>query len=405
MKVFHINSTSHGSTGTIARQIISACEAAGHTGYFAHGLGKVFSEREYVLSSVWRTRWHNLCSRVTDRQGFFSKKDTLRLIDLIREANPDIIHLHNLHGHYLHIGMLFDYLKTFPGQVVWTLHDCWSFTGHCSHFQALSCEKWRSGCFNCPGLKVYPPSNLGVDNSRKNWFQKRELFSSVKQLTLVPVSDWLNELVGVSFLKGKSIRRIYNGVDMKTFCVRSKSGVREQYTIGNRFTVLGCAGSWGHSKGLPDFIKLRERFSAEDLAIVLVGLTEKQIKELPAGIIGIRRTGSAEELAELYSAADLFVNPTYEDNFPTVNIEALACGTPVCTYRTGGSPEAVDSATGFVVEQGDIDGIGSAIETVRSRGKAAYTAACRSRALNCFRKEDRYAEYVELYEKLARELR
>ncbi|MBE6400926.1 MAG: glycosyltransferase [Verrucomicrobia bacterium] len=404
MKIFHINSTSHGSTGTIARQIISACEAAGHTGYFAHGLGKIFSEREYVLSSVWRTRWHNLCSRITDRQCFFSKKDTLRLIDLIRAANPDIIHLHNLHGHYLHIGVLFEFLKTFPGRVVWTLHDCWLFTGHCAYFDFLKCEKWRNGCEKCPGLTRYPPSFI-ADASKRNWRDKRELFSSVEKLILCPVSDWLGVLVKGSFLKNKRVCRIHNGVDVEIFQpVDATEKIRKNYSLGAQLMVLGCASGWEERKGLPDFIKLRERFSEGDLAIVLVGLTEKQIKELPAGIVGIRRTGSAEELAELYSAADLFVNPTYEDNFPTVNIEALACGTPVCTYRTGGSPEAVDSVTGFVVEQGDIDGIVSAIETVRSRGKAAYSAACRSRVLNCFRKEDRYAEYVSLYEKLAREL-
>lgn len=404
MKVFHINSTSHGSTGTIARQIISALEAKGHTGYFAHGLGKVFSKREYVLSSIWRTRWHNLCSRLTDRQCFFSKRDTLRLLEIIREINPDIIHLHNLHGHYLHIGILFELLKTFSGRVVWTLHDCWPFTGHCSHFQALKCDRWKTGCFDCPGLRVYPPSSLGVDNSRKNWIQKQALFDSVKNMTLVPVSDWLGDLVKSSFLGTKSMLRIYNGVDVKTFHTNEAAKARKRYGIGGRFMILGCASTWGRSKGLPDFIKLREWFSLDDVAIVLVGLTEKQIRDLPEGIVGIRRTGSAEELAELYSAADLFVNPTYEDNFPTVNIEALACGTPVCTYRTGGSPEAVDEDTGFVVDAGDVNGLITAIETVRARGKPAYSEACRARVLAHFRKEDRYAEYVELYEKLARGL-
>lgn len=401
MKIFHINSTSHGSTGTIARQIIAALEAKGHTGYFAHGLGKKFSEREYLLSSVWRMRWHNICSRLTDRQGFFSKRDTLRLVDIIREVNPDIIHLHNLHGHYLHVGVLFDFLKTFPGQVVWTLHDCWSFTGHCAYFDFLKCEKWREGCEKCPGLTRYPPSII-ADASTRNWMEKRKLFSSVKNLTLIPVSDWLMGLARDSFLEDKRICRIHNGVDVEVFRPSDSTGkIRARYSIGTQLMVLGCASGWEERKGLPDFLKLRERFSEKDLAIVLVGLTEKQIKELPKGIVGIRRTGSAEELADLYSAADLFVNPTYEDNFPTVNIESLACGTPVCTYRTGGSPEAVDENTGFVVEQGDIDGIVSAIETVRSRGKSAYSEACRSRAVTHFRKEDRYAEYVELYEKLA----
>lgn len=400
MKILQINSVCVGSTGRIARQINQTAELAGHECYFAYGYGNRGSERDFVLCSRNQVRLHNLLSRLTDRQAFFSKRETQRLVAWIREVNPDLIHLHNLHGHYLHVGVLFEFLKAWGKPVVWTLHDCWPFTGHCSHFLLSKCERWKSGCFKCPSLSTYPPSFF-ADNSRKNWGRKRELFSSIENLTLVPVSDWLAELVTQSFLREKPMLRIHNGTDVETFSPRGgNTDIREKYGIGSRFCILGCASGWSASKGLGDFIKLRERIPEKDLAIVLVGVSEKQIAGLPDGIIGISRTENVNVLADLYSAADLLVNPTYEDNFPTVNIEALACGTPVCTYRTGGSPEAVDEATGFVVEQGNIDGIISAIGTVRSRGKSVYSEACRSRALAHFRKEDRFAEYVALYEKL-----
>ena len=218
-------------------------------------------------------------------------------------------------------------------------------------------------------------------------------------MTLVPVSDWLAGIARESFLGDKKIHRIYNGVDTEIFSPKADTAsVRKKYGLGDRFVVLGCASVWGERKGLADFVRLRERLPEKEFAIVIVGLAERQISAMPRGIVGIRRTESVEALAELYSAADLFFNPTYEDNFPTVNIEALACGTPVCTYRTGGSPEAVDGSTGFVVEQGDVDGVLAAIAEIRSRGKAAYSSACRARALACFNKRERWADYLALYE-------
>ncbi len=388
-----------GSTGRIAEEIGQTAMAAGWRSVIAYGRNPRPSASELIrIGSDWEVRLHGVRSRIFDDHGFGSRKATEAFIREAEKLSPDLIHLHNVHGYYLNIDVLFRWLAQANVPVVWTLHDCWPFTGHCSHFDFIKCARWETGCFSCPQKKEYPASLLS-DRSRKNREQKRVLFSSVKKLTLVSVSDWLTGIAQKSFLGDKMISRIYNGTDTEIFSPKGNGNVvRERYGLGNRFTVLGCASVWTERKGLSDFVKLRERVPERDLAIVLVGLSGKQISELPAGIVGIRRTESVEALAELYSASDLFLNTTYEDTFPTVNIEALACGTPVCTYKTGGSPEAIDENTGLVVEQGDIAGLVSAIETIRSRGKSAYADACRFRACACFRKEDRWAEYLALYE-------
>lgn len=387
-----------GSTGRIAEEIGQTAIAAGWRSVIAYGRNPRPSKSELIrIGNDWDVRLHGLRSRVFDDHGFGSRKATEAFIRKAEKLAPSVVHLHNLHGYYLNIEVLFRWLAQSGVPVVWTLHDCWAFTGHCGYYTLAGCGRWRTGCFSCP-QKIGYPSSFVFDRSRKNWEQKRELFSSVKNLTLVPVSDWLAGEVRQSFLGGKKIVRIYNGADTETFSPKPTAAVREKYGLGDRFVALGCASIWGERKGLADFLRLRERVPENELAIVLVGLSEKQIASLPPGVVGIRRTESVAALAELYSAADLFFNPTYEDNFPTVNIEALACGTPVCTYRTGGSPEAVDEAAGFVVEQGDVDGVLSAIAEIRSRGKAAFSSVCRARALACFNKRERWADYLALYE-------
>lgn len=392
-----------GSTGRIAEEIGQAAMVKGWRSVIAYGRNPRPSQSELIrIGSDWDVKLHGIRTRIFDDHGFGSRKATEAFIRKAEALAPDVVHLHNVHGYYLNIEVLFKWLAKSGVPVVWTLHDCWPFTGHCPHFRFIGCEKWKSGCFDCPQKKSYPTS-LVFDRSRKNWEQKRELFSSVKNLTLVPVSDWLADISKASFLRDKRIVRIHNGTNTEIFSQKTDAeAVRQKFGLGTRMVVLGCAGVWGERKGLSDFVKLRERIPEKDLAIVLVGVSKKQIEVLPQGIVGISRTENVEALAELYSVADLFVNPTYEDNFPTVNIEALACGTPVCTYRTGGSPEAINDVTGFVVEQGDIEGIISAIEAIRSRGKYAYVDACRSRALEHFRKEDRFAEYVKLYDRCLR---
>lgn len=389
-----------GSTGRIAEEIGQTALAAGWRSVIAYGRNPRPSRSELIrIGSDRDVLLHGLRSRIFDDAGFGSRKATEAFIREAEKLSPDVIHLHNVHGYYLNFDVLFKWLAQVNVPVVWTLHDCWPFTGHCSHFTFVGCEKWKSGCFSCPQTRGYPASLL-FDRSRKNWKQKRELFSSVKNLTLVPVSDWLARITRESFLGNKKIFRIYNGTDTEVFSPKGNgNAVREKYGLGKRFVALGCATSWGRKKGIAHYRELA-KFTDEKIVIVMVGVPENVARTLPENIVSIPRTENIEELASLYSAADVVLNLSYEETFGLTTVEGFACGTPGIVFNCTASPELITPETGFVVKQGDIDGVISAIDAIRSRGKAAYSEACRSRALSRFRKEDRWAEYLSLYEEV-----
>lgn len=401
MKLFQINSTCNwGSTGKIAEEIGLLAIENGWRSFIAYGRNGSKSQSEIVkIGNQWDIYRHGVESRFMDNHGLSSKKTTKELIYQIEQIQPDIIHLHNIHGYYLNYEILFDYLSKNHIPVVWTLHDCWTFTGHCSYFSFVKCNKWMTGCFDCPQKDAYP-SSFFLDHSKENYRRKLKAFTSVSNLVLVPVSDWLSSIVKKSFLGKYPIQRIYNGVDLNVFFPQTDSiKVKIEMGLGSRKILLGVANVWEFRKGLKDFYALRKLLS-EEYVIVLVGLSNKQIRELPTGIIGILRTNSVNELVELYSAADVFINPTWEDNFPTTNLEALACGTPVITYKTGGSIEAVNENTGSIVKQGDIDGIIEVIYALQKMNKDNLIKACRERAVAHFNKVERYKEYLDLYEQL-----
>lgn len=397
MRILQINSTLNwGSTGRIAEEIGQIIIDEGHESYIAYGRYAHQSLSNVIkIGNKWNIYYHVIQSRLFDKHGLASKKATKELINTINEINPDIIHLHNIHGYYLNYPILFDYLSSSKIPVVWTMHDCWAFTGHCSYFSAVNCEKWKKQCYKCIQKQSYPRS-ITRDCSFKNFERKLNCFTSLNNLTIVPVSKWLGNLIAESFLKKYPRNVIYNGINIDVF--RPLNSFQCNKSEG-KFIILGVASIWEKRKGLDDFMQLRKRLS-QDYSIVLIGLSKAQIKQLPKGIIGIERTNSVEELVAYYSSADVFFNPTWEDNFPTTNLEALACGTPVITYRTGGSPEAIDERTGFVVDQGDLEGAIRVMEQIKSVGKGAYTQACRERAVTHFNKEDRYAEYLQLYNEI-----
>jgi len=402
-KLLQINSVvNSGSTGRIAEEIGQIAIAAGWESYIAYGRHARTSQSKLIkIGSDWDIRMHGLQTRLFDRHGLASIAATREFVEQIKKIKPDIIHLHNIHGYYINIEILFRYLKDANIPVVWTFHDCWPMTGHCAHFTFVGCEKWKTQCFSCPQKKDYPSSYF-LDRSKQNHKQKRKLFTSVNDMTIVSVSNWLADIVKQSYLKDYPTLVINNGIDVNVFSPQSRDSIRLKYGLADKFILLGVATEWGRRKGLHDFIEL-SKILKDDEIIVLVGLKEDQIKILPENIIGISRTESTQELAEFYSSANVFVNPTWEDNFPTTNLEAMACGTPVVTYRTGGSPEALTPKTGFVVEQGDLASIRKAIDTVKSKGKAFYSAACRERTTKMFNKNDRYAEYLQLYEQMLSE--
>lgn len=392
-RLLQINSTANwGSTGKIAEQIGELVMSHGWDSYIAYGRYANNSQSQLIrIGSKVSQAWHLLISRLFDRHGLASKCATKRLIKKIEQIKPDIIHLHNIHGYYINYEILFNYLQSIDTPVVWTLHDCWAFTGHCAHFVEQECYKWRIGCDNCPLRDSYPKSFS--DRANKNYKLKSTLFRSRRNIAIVPVSNWLANFVRQSFLKDKQITVINNGIDTNVF-------YPQQNKERGYYNILGVSSTWSNSKGLNDFYKLRTILDADKYHITLVGLTKQQIADLPEGIIGIERTNSIQELAHIYSDASVFVNPTYADTFPTTNLEALSCGTPIVTYKTGGCPETICSNSGIIVEQGDIKALKIAIEQVCSNGKAYYNRACRKRAEEHFDKDRCFLQYLELYNEL-----
>lgn len=350
LRYVQINTVPSGSTGAVMRRIAEERRAAGDDCWTMWGRGRAAEDDwEFNFGSKVGTYVDALLARLDDRAGFHSKAATRRLLAKLGEIDPDVVHLHNLHGYYVNVEMLFGWLASHRCQVMWTLHDCWAFTGHCVHFQYIGCDRWKTGCRDCPQKSAYPASRL-MDSSKRNWEDKRGIFTSLplERMTLVTPSRWLKGLVGESFLKGYTVEVQHNTVDATVFRP-TPSDFRERHRIGNRFMVLGVASPWTESKGLADFVRLAGEFDAEKCAIVLVGLSKKQIREMPEGIVGLARTDSPRELAGIYSAADVFFNPTLEDNYPTVNLEAEACGTPVVTYDTGGCSETIRHGDSCVV--------------------------------------------------------
>lgn len=404
MKVLQINSVCGiGSTGRIATDIHQILIEQGHESYIAYGRDTPKNcDKAIRIGTKIDNYAHVALTRIYDRHGFGSKKATEDFITKIENLNPDVIHLHNIHGYYINIEVLFDYIKKANKRVIWTLHDCWAFTGHCSHFDYIKCNKWKTGCANCPQKNVYPTS-LIFDNSKDNYLMKKDIFTGVKDLTIVTPSQWLAALVKESFLGEYSIKVIHNGINLNIF-KPTESMFRKKYDLLNKFIILGVANNWNRKKGL-DYFKELSNLLEKDEVIVLVGLSEKQKKELPKKIIGITRTNNTQELAEIYSAADVFINPTLEDNFPTTNIEALACGTPVITFNSGGSKESIDKNCGFVVTKDSLKQTFVSIRMIKAKGKEHFSKKCRKRSIELYNKEDRFNECIYLYEKINSKIR
>ena len=327
MKILLVNSVcGKGSTGKICGALAEIAEKNGDKTLIAYGRGAAaekYAERAVKIDTDGEVRLNGIKARLFDNEGFNAKAATKRLLHLIKDWRPDVIHLHNIHGYYLNVEMLFRYLKTsYTGKVVWTLHDCWAFTGHCSYFDDPFCDKWKTGCGNCIRTRDYPKAFS--DKSARNYEKKKRVFTGVKNLTIVTPSQWLADLVKQSFLKDYPIEVIHNGINLNVFRP-TESDFRERFKIReNQFLLLGVAFDWGSRKGLDVFAELARRLDKEKYKIVLVGTNDVVDKQLPKEIISIHRTQNQAELAEIYSAADLFVNPTREENYPTVNMEAIA---------------------------------------------------------------------------------
>lgn len=394
------------STGRIMQEIGELAMQNGWESHIAYSRGRdgIMPCKSHLLpvGSKRSVAWHGLMTRLFDRHGLASAQATRRFIRQVEQLQPDVVHIHNIHGYFLNYPLLFSYLSRSNVPVVWTVHDCWLYTGHCYYYSYVQCDRWKSGCHHCPQQKSFPAS-LFFDRSARNYADKQAAFTSVPagRLTIVPVSQWIRMEMAQSFLRDYPFRVIRNGIDTETFCPQADvESIKDRYGLQGMHVILGVASIWSREKGLYDFMSLSAMLH-EDERIVLVGVSPEQQKSLPRNIVGIARTESTCQLAALYAVADAFVNPTWQDNYPTVNLESIACGTPVVTYRTGGSPESVTESTGRVVSQGDLQGILSAVRAIRSLGKEHWQRPCRAYALAHFRKEDRYADYLKLYDELA----
>ncbi len=396
MKIVQINVTNFGSTGKIMRGIKNIADEK-NIDCITFALrpqkpSNIPSEKGvFCFSNFYEYALHYFISKFTGSEYLGSYFGTKQLIKKIKKYDPDIIHLHNIHGRYINIPLLFRYLKKSKKKIVWTLHDCWSFTGHCPHFVYQNCYKWKTGCYSCPRFKEYPETNF--DDSKKMYRLKKKWFTGVENLTVVTPSKWLSELVKQSFLKNYPIKVINNGIDLNLF-KPTESDFREKYNCYNKFVVLGVAFKWDAKKGLDIFIELAKRLD-NNFQIVLVGTDEKVDVLLPENIISIHRTNNQQELAEIYTAADLFVIPTREENFPTVNMEALACGTPVLTFNTGGSSECIDNTCGVVTECNDAQTMEK--EIIRIYQEKPFTKEACIKASKSFKAEDLFNEYINLY--------
>lgn len=388
MKVLFINSVyGRGSTGRIVKDLGEALEKQGHSYMVAYGRGEKLADPHcYFIGSKASVYFHAAMSRLTDRAGFYSKAATKKLVRFIGEYAPDVIHLHNLHGYYLNIEILFDYLKTqYKGKVIWTLHDCWAFTGHCVHFTCAGCQKWKTGCGRCPESRRYPVSLL-ADASARNYVQKKNLLQGLKNLTIVTPSQWLDDQVAASYLNQYPCYVIHNGIDLNVFC--------PQNVEKDEKLLLNVADGLDSRKGFWDLVKLMD-YLPKDYKLYIVGVNKRDLLKIPKSITPVLRTNSVLELAEYYSRAAWLINLTYEDTFPTVNIEALACGTPVITYASGGSPEIIDENCGYTIASGDVEAVAACI----LRNKRPDVNACEKRAV-FFHGAEKFLQYLELYCKL-----
>lgn len=392
MKVFQVNSVcGTGSTGRIVCDIKQMLKNSGNDCRIAYGRG-FFDDPDCVkIENDLVFKAHVFFSRITDRQGFYSTAATRRLVRDIEQFNPDIIHLHNIHGYYLDIRVLFEFLKQYNKPVVWTLHDCWAFTGHCAYFSFAGCEKWKTECGQCPQKSAYPASVL-IDNSKKSFNLKKDLFTDIDNLQIVTPSNWLNGVVKESFLKKFPVTTIYNGIDLNVF-KPLKSDFKSKNGLSGKKVVLGVANVWEKRKGLDDFIKL-SKVLPNDYKIVLVGLSEKQIATLHQNILGISRTENINQLVEIYSAADVYVNTSVEETMGLTTVEALACGTPAVVYNATAVPEMVNEKCGKVVNVGDIDGLIKAITTIDVKAEDCLLRAAE------FEKDKQYNIYLNLYKNI-----
>lgn len=380
MRVLLINSVCGvGSTGRICAELAQAFEKDGHEAKIAYGrdgyVPEAYQKYAVRIGTDWDVKLHGLRTRLFDDHGFGSAQATKRFLQWADAYDPDLLWLHNLHGYYINVKLLFDWIRSRPKmQVKWTLHDCWAFTGHCAHFDFAGCSKWKEGCSRCIQRRRYPASL--IDGSKRNWERKKSLFTQCSGIELITPSEWLAGVVRQSFFGQYSVRVMPNGIDTRVF--RPTGGLNlAEYGLKGKRIILGVASNWAEpQKGLPVFLELADCIDSA-WQIVLIGGDEAQRKSLPPQITGIPRTHDARELAQWYSAADVFVNPSCEETMGMTTLEALACGTPAIVNRRTALPEVIDETCGVALDDCSARSVWQAVQACRFAQSACVERAQR----------------------------
>lgn len=398
-KILHVNSFNVGSTGNIMLSIAQMADKMNYDSYISYPSSRTNKlknfDKSIVIGNKINRNIHRGLSYITGMNECYSKKATEVFLKEVARISPDIIHLHNLHSCYINLECLFNYIKRENIAVVWTLHDCWAFTGKCPHYSRIDCMKWKTNCYDCPQMGSYPKALR--DKTKELFFLKKKWFVGVENLTIVTPSKWLADQVKHSFLKDYPIRVINNGINLDIFRPR-QNRFRESYKIKDKIIILGVAGVWSIEKGIDVFTELSSKLSNR-FKIVIVGVTDDQMNSLPDNIIKIGKTTSSEELAEIYTCANMFLNPTREDTFPTTNLEAMACGIPIVTYNTGGSVEVINKYTGKIIKSNQIEELISAIYLLSNQKKSKYFKERLIEAKRYNRKKMQM-KYINLYSEI-----
>lgn len=397
--ILHVNSFLCGSTGNIMLSIARTAENFEIKSLIAYPSSRTNNRininNSIKIGNILDRNIHLLKAYYSGYNGCYSYYVTKKFLKQVEQIKPDIIHLHNLHNCYINLDMLFKYIKNKNIPVIWTLHDCWAFTGQCPHYTVAKCNKWKTGCFDCPEYRQYPSSR--VDKTKEMYINKKNWFTGVKNLTIVTPSEWLRNQVNESFLGEYPTKVINNGIDLSIF-KPTNSNFKKKHDLLDKIILLGVASPWNTKKGLDIFIELSKALKPL-YKIVLVGLTNKQIEQLPENTLGLPRTSSKEDLAMIYTAADIFINPTLEDTFPTTNLESIACGTPIITFNTGGSVEVINKYTGRVVKNNNTEELINIIDEIMAEHKVKYSKNIIEQSKK-YNEVESFNQYIELYKSM-----
>jgi glycosyltransferase involved in cell wall biosynthesis len=359
VKVLQINAVyGKKSTGTIVQDIDILLKESGNISYVAYQDAAIHIPNGYRIGNIVDWKFHALLTRITGKQGFYSRFATKKFLKYLEHIKPDIIHLHNLHANFINLPILLEYIRKQRIGLVITLHDCWYFTGKCFHFADIGCEKYKTRCDGCPKKNQDIP-NLFIDNAYWVYKKKKELFSNIPNKKIIGCSKWIASLAEESFFE--KVDYIYNGIDTRIFKEQDRNSIRQSMGIEQEFVILGMANKWGLIENEDVVKSLFQHYSLRNAVILIVGCdaeTKQRFRTLSAGskvkTILVEYVQLREELARYYACADVFVNLTHVDTLPTVNMESICCGTPVVTYNSGGSPELILSGCGYVVNKGEI---------------------------------------------------